>query len=174
MVHPKKPAQEKQRKDSAGSGDTASMIKGGGYLGARIRQPPTTQTIKRKLVWVRGVVCRSTQARSLAVVACVILQCIPCFYECRCMSVQTLALRFHVLGHSILTRASFHLKTRQKYFLHSKESFGVLTTRFDGTWLFALFGTPFAEFKKGNGPNWGTWPITAPFRPIFVAMIFLL
>ena len=28
----------KKRKDSAGSGDTASMIKGGGYLGARTRQ----------------------------------------------------------------------------------------------------------------------------------------
>ena len=43
-------------------------------------------TIKKKLVWVRGVVCRSTQTQSLTVVACVILQCIPCFYECRCMS----------------------------------------------------------------------------------------
>ena len=29
---------EKKRKDSAGSDDTASMIKGGGYLGARTRQ----------------------------------------------------------------------------------------------------------------------------------------
>jgi hypothetical protein len=29
-------------------------------------------------------VCRSSQ--SLTVVACVILQCILCFYECRCMS----------------------------------------------------------------------------------------
>jgi len=27
-------------------------------------------------------VCRSTQTQSLTVVACVILQCIPCFYEC--------------------------------------------------------------------------------------------
>jgi hypothetical protein len=33
--------QEKERKDSAGSDDTASMIKGGGYLGARTRQQPT-------------------------------------------------------------------------------------------------------------------------------------
>ena len=57
------------------------MIKGGGYLGARTRQ-----TIKKKLMWVRGVVCRSTRTQSLAVVACVMLQCIPCFYECRCMS----------------------------------------------------------------------------------------
>ena len=30
--------------------------------------------------------CRSTRIQSLTVVACVILQCIPCFYECRCMS----------------------------------------------------------------------------------------
>ena len=29
--------QEKKRKDSAGSDDTASMIKGGGYLGTRTR-----------------------------------------------------------------------------------------------------------------------------------------
>jgi hypothetical protein len=66
------------------------MIKGGGYLGVRTRQPPTAQAIKAdKLMWVsRGVVCRSTQTQTLTVVACIIfiLQCIPCFYECRCMS----------------------------------------------------------------------------------------
>ena len=74
------------RKDPAGSDNTASMIKGGGYLGARTRHPPTAQTTKKILVWVRGVVCRSTRTQTLTVVACVILQCIPCFYECRCMS----------------------------------------------------------------------------------------
>ena len=26
-------------------------------------------------------------------------------------------------------------------------------------------------FLKGNGPKWGTWPTTALFRPIFVAII---
>ena len=36
---------KERKKDFAGSGDTASMIKGEGYLGARTRQPPTTQTI---------------------------------------------------------------------------------------------------------------------------------
>ena len=72
---------KRKRKDSAGSDDTASMINGGGYLGARTHQP-----IKNKLVWVRGLVCRSTRTQSLTVVACVILQCIPCFNECRCMS----------------------------------------------------------------------------------------
>jgi hypothetical protein len=78
---------KEKRKDSAGSDDTASMIKGGGYLGANTRQPPTAQAIKKKsMMWVRGVVCRSTRTQSLTVVACVILQCIPCFYECRCMS----------------------------------------------------------------------------------------
>ena len=77
---------ETKRKNSAGSDDTASMIKGGGYLGARTRQPPTAQTITKKLMWIRGVVCRSTRTPSLTVVACVILQCIPCFYECRRMS----------------------------------------------------------------------------------------
>jgi hypothetical protein len=49
------------------------------------------------------------------------------------ISVQISALRFHVLGHSTLTRASFHLKTRQEYFLHDEESFGMLKTRFGGT-----------------------------------------
>ena len=29
--------EKERRKDSAGSGDTGSMIKGGGYLGARTR-----------------------------------------------------------------------------------------------------------------------------------------
>jgi len=70
---------ETKRKNSAGSDDTASMIKGGSYLGARTRQPHTAQTNKKKLIWIRGVVCRSTQTPSLTVVACVILQCIPCF-----------------------------------------------------------------------------------------------
>jgi hypothetical protein len=70
---------KRKRKDSAGSDDTASMIKGGGYLGACTRQPPTTQTIKKESVWVRGVVCHSTQTQALTVVAFVILQCIPCF-----------------------------------------------------------------------------------------------
>jgi hypothetical protein len=77
---------KRKRKDSASSDDTASVIKGGGYIGARTRQPPNRATIKKKLMWVRGVVCRSTQTQSLTVVACVILQCISCFYECRCMS----------------------------------------------------------------------------------------
>jgi hypothetical protein len=45
----------KKRKDSAGSDDTASMIKGEGYLGARTRQPPTAQTIRKKLMWTRGL-----------------------------------------------------------------------------------------------------------------------
>ena len=62
-----------EKKDSAGSDDTASMIKGGGYLGARTRQPPTAQTIiKKSMMWVRGVVCRSTWTKSLTVVACVV------------------------------------------------------------------------------------------------------
>jgi len=35
------PSWKKKRNDSAGSDDTARMIKGGGYVGARTRQPPT-------------------------------------------------------------------------------------------------------------------------------------
>ena len=63
---------KEKRKDSAGSDDTASMIKGGGYLNARTRQPPTAQTIRKKLMWVRGFVCRSTRTQSLAVLLLVL------------------------------------------------------------------------------------------------------
>ena len=35
--------------------------------------PHRAATIKKKLMWVRGVVCRSTRTQSLTVVACVIL-----------------------------------------------------------------------------------------------------
>ena len=59
------------------------MIKGGGYVGARTKQH---KLLEKKLIRVRGVVCRGTQTQYLTVVACVILQCIPCLYECRCMS----------------------------------------------------------------------------------------
>jgi len=47
---------------------------------------PPPRTIIKELMWVREVVCRSTQTQSLTVIAFVILQCISCFYECRCMS----------------------------------------------------------------------------------------
>ena len=77
------------------------MIKGEGYLGARTRQPPTAQINKKKLMWVRGAVCRSTQTQTLTVVGCVLLQCIPCFYECRCMSdgvlIQLVCLVFNLM-----------------------------------------------------------------------------
>ena len=86
------------------------------------------------------------------------------------ISVQILALRIHILGHSTLTRASFHIKTRQKYFLHDKESFGMLKTQFGGTW----FSTLLLFFSKDNGPKWGIWPSIALFCPIFVAMIFFI
>jgi hypothetical protein len=58
----------RQNKRNTGSDDTASMVKGGGYIGALTRQPPTAQTNK-KIVWVRGVVCRSTQTHTMTVVA---------------------------------------------------------------------------------------------------------
>ena len=78
------------------------MIEGGSYIGACTRQPPNAQSNKKKLMWVRGVVCRSTQTQTLTVVACVILQCIPCFYECRCMSdgvfVQFVSQFFYLYG----------------------------------------------------------------------------
>jgi len=88
-------------KQNAGSDDTASMIKGGGYVGARTRQPPTVQTHKLKLVWVRGVVCCGTQTHTMTVV---VLQCISCFYQCRCMSdgvfIQLLCLSYIILWQS--------------------------------------------------------------------------
>ena len=84
--------------------------------------------------------------------------------------VRILALKVCVLSHHILSRASFHLKTRKEYFFHDEESFDLLD-------LVELGDPPLLApvlliFFKGNGPKWGTWPTTAPFCPIFVAMIF--
>jgi len=79
------PLKKRKRKNSAASDDTASMINGGGYLGARTRQPPTAQSIRKKLMWVRGVVCLAPTDPILdccCLCYIVILQCIPCFYEC--------------------------------------------------------------------------------------------
>ena len=84
---------------------------------------------------------------------------------------QILVLDVYVLSHHTLPRASFHLKTRQGYFVMIRNC---LTCGFGGTWFSTLLGTPYADFLKGNGPKWGTWPITAPFCPIFVAMIFFI
>ena len=78
------------------------------------------------------------------------------------------------MSHYALPRVSFHLKTRQDYFIHDEGSFGMLKTGFGGTWYFTLFGTLFAGFYKGNGPKRGTWPTTAPFHPIFVATIIFI
>ena len=78
------------------------------------------------------------------------------------------------MSHHALPRVSFHLKTRQEYLFYDEESFGMPKTGFGGTWYSTLFGTPLLIFSKGNGPKWGTWPTTAPFRPIFVAMRFFI
>ena len=50
---------------------------------------------------------------------------------------------------------------------------------YPGVWKVYLVkvGFPFLApllliFSKGNGLKWGAWPSTAPFCPIFVAMIF--
>jgi len=48
--------------------------------------PAPGKRLEKKLMWARGVVCHSTQTQSLTIVACVMLQYIPCFNECRCMS----------------------------------------------------------------------------------------
>jgi len=79
-------ARKKRKENSAGSDNTASMIKGGrGLLRCPHQATPHRANKKKKLMWVRELVCRSTRTQSMTVVACVILQCIPCFYECRCM-----------------------------------------------------------------------------------------
>jgi len=40
---------------------------------------------------------------------------------------------------------------------------------------FPPFLAPFMLiFTKGIGPKWGTWPTTAPFCPIFVAMVLFI
>jgi hypothetical protein len=88
--------------------------------------------------------------------------------------VQILALNVYVLSHHILPRASFHLETRQEYFFYDQESFDMLKTGFGGTWFSTLLAPLLLIFCKGNGPKWGTWPTTAPFCPIFVAMIFFI
>jgi hypothetical protein len=78
---------------------------------------------------------------------------------------------FHITGHHAPTRASFHPKTRQDDFLYDTKSSWGLTSIFEG-W-FPTFQAPLLLiFSKGNGPKWGIWPCTAPFCPIFVAMIF--
>ena len=51
-----KKSKTKKRKDSAGSDDTASKIKGGGYLGARTRQPPAHRANKEFNVGQGGCV----------------------------------------------------------------------------------------------------------------------
>ena len=47
---------------------------------------PPPHTRKKKIVWVRGVMCCVTQTYTLTVAVKVVLQCTSCFYECRCMS----------------------------------------------------------------------------------------
>jgi len=78
-LYPPYKRKEKKWKDSAGSGDTASMIKGGGYLGARTRQ-----TIKKKLMWVRGLCAVAPGPNPWLLL--LVLYCSAYLVECRCMS----------------------------------------------------------------------------------------
>jgi hypothetical protein len=84
--------------------------------------------------------------------------------------VQISALNVHVLSHHTLPRASFHLKTRQKYFFYDQESFDMLKTGFGGTWFSTFFGTPFADFSKWA--KMGYLTNTAPSCPICCNYIF--
>jgi len=87
--------------------------------------------------------------------------------------VQILALNVYVVSHHTLPRASFHLKTRQGYFFYDQESFDMLKTRFGDYLVFHPFWHPLCCFFR-NRPKQGTWPTTAPFCPIFVAMMFFI
>ena len=86
------------------------MIKGGGYISARIRQPPTAQTIKKNLMWVRGVaVCRGTKTHNyLTIVAwlycsayLVLMSVGACLIECS----FSLCFSFLILWQSSLRSA---------------------------------------------------------------------
>ena len=48
---------ERKRKDSAGSDDTASMIKGGGYLGARTKYS-FSLCVNFLILWFKIKVCQ--------------------------------------------------------------------------------------------------------------------
>ena len=67
--------------------------------------------------------------------------------------VHFLALIIYVMSHHALPRVSFHLRTRQEYFFHDKESFGMLKTGFGGTWYSTFFGTPSVDFFWEMGQN---------------------
>ena len=76
---------------------------------------PPPQKIKKKLMWVRGVVYRSTQTQILTVVAFVIFQCIPYVYECRCMSDGVL-IQFVCQVFNLMV---IQIKVCQRFYLYS-------------------------------------------------------
>ena len=95
------------------------------------------------------------------------------------ISVQILALRFHVLSHHTLHRASFYLKIGQEYFLHNEESFGMLKTRFGGTR--SLFGIPglflaslLLFFLREMGQNGVSGQVLFCFAPFLLQWYSLL
>ena len=85
-----------------------------------------------------------------------------------------LALNINVLSHHAKSRASFTSKCDRS------TSFKIRNRL--GCWKLDLVELGFPPFlvplllifSRGNGPKWGTWPTTAPFCPIFVAMIFFI
>jgi hypothetical protein len=68
--------------------------------------------------------------------------------------VQVLALSFHITGHHVPSRTSFHPKTRQEDFLYDTKTSWVLKSRFGEGW-FSTFLAPLSLiFSKENGPKW--------------------
>jgi len=70
--------------------------------------------------------------------------------------------------------ASFHLKTRQEYFLHDKESFGMLKTGFGGTWFSTLFGILCAVFLREMGQKGVSGQVLLRFAPFLLQLYSLL
>jgi hypothetical protein len=89
-------------------------------------------------------------------------------------TVRILALSFHTTCHHAPTRASFHPKTRQEDFLYDTKLSWGLKSIFGEGWFSTFLAPLLLIFSEGNGPKWSIWPSTAPFCPIFVAVIFFI
>ena len=57
--------ENKEKKESAGSGDAAGMIKGGGYVGARTRQPPLCANTQNKVIYLPQICTNAAYATAL-------------------------------------------------------------------------------------------------------------
>jgi len=86
------------------------------------------------------------------------------------ISVQILAMSFHILGHHSPTRASSHPKTRWQHLLCDTKSSWVLKSRFGEGWLSTFWAPLVLIFFNGNGP-WSIWSTTGSFCPIWYSFL---